>query len=603
MKQFSNIAIELDNYILYLFVLILPVFYFSQLMFATVVVILILIVKAVKIALTGKVTLSKGSFDLPVILVSISYILSTIFVTPDKMAAFVSPATTSLIVLGTIIYFLVNQINLDEKRNITYFLFGGIVIYSIFILLSATKIITGFSVDGSFLESSLFIAPIIPILVGIIFKQKDFAYKFFAAVSLLITLFALLISIFSTKINYPSFKVSLNIATNVLKQNPILGIGSSNYLEGFNKYRPIDYNKTNIWSNKFTQGSSFLITNLTETGIFGSALFLTLIAFFVKFTVTEVKNRRKVGWGLIGLLDLLSIALSFTTLIIFPSFPIQIFTLFLILGIISESKRHEYIMPTKIASLFILLPLFVLISLISYNIYVLGYAEYNFQKSLKTVKNGKAKETYNLLQKAISLNSKVDRYHQVLSSVNFAIANSLSQKKEITDNEKNQITLLVQESINEAKAAVALNNKKSENWEFLGRTYHLLIPFAKGSDQFAINSYKEAVALDPINPSLRIKLGEVYMLQKDYKNAIETFKLAVLAKDDHPNAHFNLSLAYKESGDTNNAKIELNKTLSLLPNNPKDYETAKKELDKLNNPIEPLPSPIPEIESLPEVSN
>lgn len=587
---------NLDNYLLYLFILILPVFLYSQIAFTVIVIITILLIKAVKIVLTGNITLSRGSFDLPVLLVSLSYILSTIFVTPDKMAAFISPATTTVVVFGAIIYFLVNQINLDEKRNVTYFLFGGIVIYSIFILLSATKIITGFSVYSSFLESSLFIAPLIPILSSVIFKQKDFAYKFFAAVSLLITLFALLISIFSTKLNYPSFKVSLNIATNVLKQNPILGIGSSNYLEGFNKYRPIDYNKTNIWSSKFTQGSSFLITNLTETGILGSALFLTLIAFFVKFTVTEVKNRRMVGWGLIGLLDLLSIALSFIALILFPSFPIQIFTLFLMLGIISDSKKYEYVMPTRIASLFILLPLLILISLISYKVYLLGYAELNYQKSLKTLSNNKARETYDLLQKAIKLNSKVDRYHQILASVNFAIANSLSQNKEITNNEKDQITLLVQESINEAKAAVALNNKKSENWEFLAKTYHLLIPFAKGSDQFAINSYKEAVALDPINPSLRIKLGEVYMLQKDYKNTIETFKLAVLAKDDLPNAHFNLAIAYKENGEIENAKTELNKTISLinLNTNLKDYKTAKKELDKLNNPT---------IESQTEVAN
>ena len=203
---------------------------------------------------------------------------------------------------------------------------------------------------------------------------------------------------------------------------------------------------------------------------------------------------------------------------------------------------------------------------------------------MKSLSENKAKGSYDQFKKAISLNSKVDRYHKALSSVNFGVAIALSRKENLADTEKEQITLIVQESINEAKAAVALNNHLSENWQFLGKTYHLLVPFAKGADQFAIDSYNESINLDPINPNLRISLGEIYMVQKDYQNAIEVFKLAVLAKDDHPNAHFNLAIAYKENGQIEAAIQELGTTISLLDKDSEDYIKAKSELDKLTTP-------------------
>lgn len=118
----------------------------------------------------------------------------------------------------------------------------------------------------------------------------------------------------------------------------------------------------------------------------------------------------------------------------------------------------------------------------------------------------------------------------------------------------------------------------------MGKTYHLIIPLASGSDKFAIDSYKQAIALNLPNPSLRLALGEVYMTRKDYKNAIETFKMAILAKDDFANAHFNLGLAYKENNEIEMAKTELQKTLSLLDVNSKNYEMAKKELDNIGVP-------------------
>ena len=584
-----NLIKNLNNYILYLFILILPVFPYSQLFLTVYVILAILIVKIVKIIFSKKLSFIIGSFDIPVVLIIISYFLSTVFSTPFKMNAFISPGTTTLILTASVIYFIVNQMNLQEKKNLTYFLFTGVILYSIMILLLATKVIT-LTIPVESLTIALFIGTLIPFMISLIFKQSEFIYKFLIVISIFVSVFTLIVSIiaFQPQKTLP-FNTSISIAANTLKQYPILGVGSGNYIESFNKYRPFEFNLTSMWAIRFTQGSSFILTNLTENGILGSIMLLIFIIYFVNFTINTVKSRKMVGWGLVASLDLFSIFLVLLSLSIFPASTILIYTLFILLGMVSESKKHDYIIPSKILSFVIAFPMLILIFLASFKIYILTLAEYNYSQGLKSLSQNKAKETYDFLKKAINLNSKVDRYHKALSSVNLGIANSLAQNlpaqagQNITDTEKEKITLIVQESINEAKASVTINNRSSENWQFLGKTYHLLIPLAKGADQFAIDSYKQATNLDPINPTLRINLGEIYMLQKDYKNAIDAFKLAVLAKEDYPNSYFNLATAYKENNELNLAKQEFTKTLELLDKDSKDFELAKKELDKLKS--------------------
>ncbi len=584
MKQFSNFATKLDNYLLYLFILILPIFPYSQIILTISILFSIVLIKIIKIILHKKLNFTTGSFDIPILLVAASYLISAFFVSPSKMDAFIYPGTTTIIVSGTLLYFMTNQIESNSKRVLKYILFAGALLYSILVLLISTKVIPWFSPLDNYLFPTLYITALIPIMISVFLTEKEFVYKFLIAVSFAISIFAMIVAIItSNKPKLLSFNISTTIATTVLKQNLFFGVGSSNYSYAFNKYRPYEFNQSDLWSIKFNQGSSFLISNLTETGIIGSMILIALLAIYINFAINKISIRKKIGLKIQDLLPLLTGFIFFVELIIFGCPPIIFFVLFIILGIVSESKRYDHAMPTRIISLIIALPLFSIVLLAGYKIFNLTKAEYAYNVGLKYLADNKAKLSYDKFKESINLNSKVDRYHKAMSSVNFGIATAISQKQNINDSEKEQITGFIKNSIDEAKAAVAINNKSSENWEFLGRTYHLIIPFTKGADQFAIESYKEAIALDPINPNLRIKLGEVYMIQKKYDLAIETFNLAILAKDNHPNAHYNLAIAYKENKEIEKAKTELKKTLSLIKeDNIKDYDMAKKELDSLN---------------------
>ena len=398
---------NLDNYILYLFALLFPIFVYPKIALAAFVILLILALKAIIIGITGKASLARGNFDLPVLLITIPYLLSTVFITPNKMDAIVFPGNLSLIIFGGLIYFLVNQLSLKGKGNFALFLFAGGVIYAVVTLLSIANLIPWFKPEGGYLTSALYLGALIPAGISLIVKQKSFAEKSLIVVCLSIMLFAITASVFFNSLKYPSFQTSTAIAMGALKQNPILGVGPGNYLSAFDKYRPIDFNKTAIWANKFEFGSSYLITLLTEVGVLGLITFLIL---FVVFIVAAFKE-----WSI----SLLSPLILFIFLGFFPGPPMLMFTLFCLLGLGAQSKKHEYVIPSKLASVIISMPILVLISLASYKAYVLSFAEYNYVMGLKYISQNKAKEAYDHLKIAINLNQKVDRYHQVMSSINF----------------------------------------------------------------------------------------------------------------------------------------------------------------------------------------
>jgi len=224
------------------------------------------------------------------------------------------------------------------------------------------------------------------------------------------------------------------------------------------------------------------------------------------------------------------------------------------------------------------------------------YAETLFSKTIKEIENGQEVLAFESINKAVRLNPYSDRYHHLSARISLALAENLARKEDLTDQEKDTISQLVQQSIIEAKAVVSVAPNKSSSWEALSRVYQTIIAFAQGADAFAIQTLNQAISLDPTNPNLRIMLGGLYYSLGNYESAIEVFKLAALAKPDLPNAYYNLAISYKEAGQTEKAKENIQIVLNLLGKDDLNYETALKELDKIESLTQPEPISEPIIE-------
>jgi len=565
-------------------------------------VILLLILWSIKLVMAGSLTFAKGKYDWPVLLIALTYLLSALFVTPNKMEAFWLPGTACFVVASAFLYFFVNQLKKEEKEGVVISLFFSGVIFSLLVLFSTLGTFAKvpqlpaflkantFNTLGGSIPGMIFLICILPLALNLILKNRDLAKRLFFSISLIIIVFGLLVCVKNTipakgqGLGLLDYSTSWQVLVDTLKFKPVLGIGPANYITAFNRFKPLSFNNSTFWANSFTSSRNFYLTALTEVGLAAAiALFFLLLTVYksgVKKRLIDIKT-----WPLI-----LFLLLAF----IFPVVAFDTTLLFILLAIGSDANEKIFNVnflaqgqdasspiSSRLPSLIVALPVIILALTASYFGGRWALAEYRFQEAINAVGNNNAQTAVNKMVAAINLNPKVDRYRLSYSQINLAIAQNIAAKKDLTDDDKTTISQLIQIAIQEGKATVALNPTRADNWAFLADIYRSVMSFAQGADQFAIQTYTQAVALNPVNPNLRIALGGIYYALGRYDEAIDAFKLAVLAKSNLPNAHYNLAVAFRDKKDYTNALVEMNTTLTLVDQESQDYKTVKDEIDKL----------------------
>jgi len=619
---------KLETYILYGVILLLPIIFLpifanpyvpAKLAVLAFGISLVLFLKAIRVISSGKLDLSVGNFDFPVILIAGAYLASAILRTPNKMEAFFLPGNASAILGAALLYFLINQLKEKEKRLVRFFVFASALIFSVIVLLVAAGAFINiaqlpaymrsdvFNPAGGVLPAAIFLTALIPLGLGLILSEKEVARKIFLSVSGVLVTLALAYSIFNSlpgkpsEPRLPSLQTSWAITIDSLKESPIFGIGPGNYITAFNRYRPLAYNQGDLWAARFTSASNFYFTALTETGLLGAAgLILLLLAVF-RVLRADLRQRKLVGWGLSASTNLISLVLLSLLLAIFPAGTTLIVLLFVLLALTASVKKTKINLASsiqepgpagttplssgrivsRIPAILASLPVIIAVLFFAFYASRTLAAEARFKQALDALVQNDARTTYETMRAAINLNPSVDRYHASYAQVNLALANSVAQKQDLTEQDRADITQLVQQAIREAKATVALNPTRAANWVILGTTYRNIIPFAQGADVFAVQTYSQAVALDPINPNLRIALGGVHYAQGNFDDAIRAFELAIAAKPDLANAHYNLAFALREDGKIDRAIREMTIVLSLVDPQTKDYELARTALEDL----------------------
>ncbi len=614
---------KLEKYVLYATVFLLPIsflyispnpFVVSKLAVLVFGLSIFFIIRSIRIILTGKLEFKSGSFDLPVLVLLVAYFLSALLRSPNKMEALLLPGTTTIVVGGALLYFAVNQLEKTEKKALSLFLVVSGGVFSLLTILAASGLLakvsalpafvksTGFTPEGGYLPSAALLGVLLPIGLGLILSEEG-KNKLLAGISSILILVTLGLSIYNLLPGKPfaprflTYGESWNIAVDALKQSPIIGMGSGNYLTAFNRFRPISYNASDLWAVKFATARSSVMTMLTEAGLLaGIGIFLVVLAAY-KMLAGLVKDKKLTKSEFPESAVKLALGLLLAFLIAAPSTLTLTVVLFVLMALSSNAHvfsvslvgqkqasedEDKLSFASRLPAFIVTLPLLAVTLYTDVRATGMLVAENRFKNSIEALANNEASNTYDTMRQAVAGNSRVDRYRVSFSRVNLVLANAVAAKSDITDADRQNITTLVQQAINEAKSAVALNPLRAGNWESLGQVYRAIAPLAKGADDFAIQSYRQAIVLDPVNPQLRVALGGLYFAKGDYENAVRVFELAVAAKPNHANARYNLAVALEQDKKIDRAISEMTVVLSLIENKEsKDYEVAKKALEDL----------------------
>jgi tetratricopeptide (TPR) repeat protein len=199
--------------------------------------------------------------------------------------------------------------------------------------------------------------------------------------------------------------------------------------------------------------------------------------------------------------------------------------------------------------------------------------------------------TYEDLQKAEQLNPYVDLYRVDMSQTNFALANAIAASAkpgkngiQLSTQARQTLAALLSQSINEGKNAVILSPLSVRDWSNLATIYQNISGVAQNALSYALSAYGQAINLNPLDPTLRLDVGGIYYEAKSYAMAIRFFTDAANLKPDYPDAYYNLALAYRDNGDTQDALLVANQAVVLLqktPTNP-EYKVAVQLLKQLS---------------------
>lgn len=402
------------------------------------------------------------------------------------------------------------------------------------------------------------------------------------------------------------FSISWKISVSAFRDSPIYGSGPASYLADFTLYKPAEFNNTKLWNVKFDQAFNEYLQILGTLGTIGLIALLLLTVTALSAAFKSLSNPKtgsiRIPLAIVTITFFIILALHASTLILWI---IGIILIVCFLTITREQANEivigDYQYASSNSSKFNINPFPIVIAVII--IILLGLifkeampallADFHHRQAIKALATNQGLVAYNELVLAEKFNPNIDLYRSRLAQTNFALANAIAASKgptetspagSLTDTDKQNIQVLLSQSINAARAATTLNPNNSGNWEVLGSIYRQISGVAQDALQYALDSYGRAIQRDPLNPALRLTVGGIYLSSKNPDLAIRFFTDAINIKPDYANAYFNLSVAYNEKGDTKNAILAIEKTISLITDKESDdYKLASKFLSELKD--------------------
>lgn len=433
----------------------------------------------------------------------------------------------------------------------------------------------GFSLTGSLLGEAIFILFLVYEWIRrLVVKLKDKESIGYVTEALAVGVFGLVLLLDVYKIFKLGWGVldgysSWVIATETLKRSPIFGVGIGNFIEGFNILRPASFNLTKYWSSAFSGSSMGVLQVWTELGIVGLFLLFLLVSNFLK----QKKNH-----------EFFQVGLMFLIFLVLPMNLITVFLLAWVLGTRLYEKKETKLILNVGEKNFNAMPLILSVLLVSgalYSSYLWGrylWGEIVMRNSLVAAAKNDGVNTYNLQIKAIAINPNLADYRKIYSQTNLALAQNILSDKDVSEENKQKASTLIQQAVREGKAAITLEGNNVAYWSNLAVIYRALAGVVDGAADWSFQAYQQAVVLDPVNPMLKLDLGGLLYAANRFDEADRIFEQVVAAKNDFPNGWYNWAYTAKQNNRLADAVSRLTQALALVPKDSGDYEKAQTEL-------------------------
>ncbi len=402
-------------------------------------------------------------------------------------------------------------------------------------------------------------------------KSEDSGYVIEAIMMAVLTL-ALMLGIFRiVKTGWVNLDMTSAwaVAVETFKRSPIWGVGPGNFIEAFNFYRPASYNLTSTWANGFLHSNSGILNLWTELG----AVAMVILGMVISWVLKLKKN---FDFGVILMMGVVALFLPVNLV----GLMLLAWTMMMLSG---EGKRFG--LTLKVGDNGFNVAPWVMVGLLLMGVVYGGYWSYRIlagditmRQSLLAAGKNDGGGTYNLQIKAIGLNPTLAEYRRVYSQTNLALAKTLLVNENLSDEDKEKASTLIQQSVREAKSAIALDENNPMYWSNLAAIYRDLVGVVDGAADWSFQAYQQAAVFDPSNPVIKLELGGLLYAAERYDEADRVFEQVVSAKPDFANGWYNWAYSAKKMNRLGDAVQRMQQAVALVPVTSGDFEAASKDL-------------------------
>lgn len=359
------------------------------------------------------------------------------------------------------------------------------------------------SQTGTIVSRSLirrFLAPLGVIVIGVVMLVTGFSSSVRGELPIEIT---------------PSFKLSLKVAGQAIRERPLVGYGPEQFSIAFDRYGANHLANTVLSDAVFYDGASEILTLAAEQGILGLLAIGALLGFSVLAAVRLTANP---GLESGGAAVLAALCAAWASLFLYPGNLVIlgvffVLTALLVLASGDETSRTLSVSERPAVSLASSLGFVAGLMLVIVAWYGLGTRYLGDVAFARALKESSPQDAVAQLTAALNRDANNDQFHRALSqAVIQLLRQELGKKPDPADpGRAERIQNNFTAAVGLAQRAVELGPRDAANWLNLGTVYQSLIGLVDGADEFARQALARAGEFRPGDPGIPNRIGMMYL--------------------------------------------------------------------------------------------
>ncbi len=358
----------------------------------------------------------------------------------------------------------------------------------------------------------------------------------------------------------------------------LFGFGPENFSVAFHRFRDVSYNALPIWNVRFTSSSSELLQTATTIGLLGLAAWLALVT-------AVLRTGARVWRAQPSLAIFLTIQLVIFFLL--PFNHLLFFALALgLLALTNQLQENHQSVTREVIFLFSAIRITqpgslktvktqagfslvaaLIVSLVVFSSWFAAGRVYAgsifFELARQAADQNDLRQTYQHQRWSVIFQPRNPLYRRSYAFTNLTMAKLLARNENPTEEQRVLISRVLQQAIREGRLAALLNPAETENWEALANIYANILD-VEGSRDWAIAAMVQAIQTDPLHPSLRLNLGNLYLVIGQNDQALRLIEQAIQLKPDFGQSYISYGTVLEQRNEPALAAQAYQRALDLL---------------------------------------